>query len=105
MGNLWNEEALSRLLENLKKTMMYLLPDFMPAPDVILTQISSATVSLNPLMKLSGMKNPITALRKRCCLFPIPSCTLLKAALRFLKRKEKTGLPKGLRSERFKASG
>ena len=80
MGNLWNKEALLRLLENLKKDYDVFAPYFMTAPDVILTQILSATVSLSPLMKLSGIKNPITALRKRCCLFLIPSCILQKTA-------------------------
>lgn len=83
MGNLWNKEALSRLLENLKKDYDVFAPRLYAGTGCysdtdILTQISSATVSLSPLMKLSGMKNPITALRKHCCPFLIPLCILQK---------------------------
>ena len=80
MGNLWNKEALFRLLENLKKDYDVFAPRLYAGTGCYSDTDIVRYGIIESFDEIVWDENPITALRKRCCPFLIPSCILQKTA-------------------------
>lgn len=83
MGNLWNRKALDVLLENLKKTMMSMHQNAGEAMAAIPIRIPYAMDALILSMKLYGMRNQTTVLKKPCSPFRTRFCILRRMQPRY----------------------